>query len=45
MSDSDTPDLDERILDDLLASVEGDRAFVIDLIEAYHSVRRRIHHY
>ena len=35
MSDSDIPDVDERILDDLLASVEGDRAFVIDLIEAY----------
>ncbi len=35
MTDPDRATLDEAVLDELLASVEGDRAFVVELIEAY----------
>jgi HPt (histidine-containing phosphotransfer) domain-containing protein len=35
MSLPDAPVLDESVLVELLASVEGDRDFVVDLIEAY----------
>lgn len=35
MSTSDLAILDESVLDQLLASVEGDRAFVDDLVAAY----------
>lgn len=35
MSNGELPALDETVLDELGASVGGDRSFVIDLIEAY----------
>lgn len=35
MSEPAVPVLNERVLDELRASVEGDRGFVVDLIEAY----------
>lgn len=35
MSDPDTPTLDTAVLDELSASVDGDRTFVVELIEAY----------
>ncbi|MEO6345164.1 MAG: Hpt domain-containing protein [Candidatus Limnocylindria bacterium] len=35
MNKPDLPALDASVLDELLAAVEGDRAFVVDLIEAY----------
>lgn len=35
MNEPDLPALDASVLDELLAAVEGDRAFVVDLIETY----------
>ncbi len=35
MSDPETPTLDAGTLDELRASVDGDRGFVVELIEAY----------
>jgi HPt (histidine-containing phosphotransfer) domain-containing protein len=35
VNEATAPVLNERILDELRASVEGDRAFVIDLVETY----------
>jgi len=35
MNQPDAPVLDESVLVELLASVEGDREFVVDLVEAY----------
>lgn len=35
MSEPDTPILDTAVLDELRASVDGDRTFVVELIEAY----------
>ncbi len=35
MSEPDSATLDATVLDELLASVEGDRDFVVELIEAY----------
>lgn len=35
MTEPDLPALDASVLDELLAAVDGDRAFVIDLIETY----------
>ena len=35
MTDLDAPVLDVAVLDELLVSVQGDRSFVVQLIEAY----------
>jgi HPt (histidine-containing phosphotransfer) domain-containing protein len=35
VSEPAAPILNERVLDELRASVEGDRAFVVDLVEAF----------